>query len=74
VAGRKMKIQCPNCGHKENIRKMALDDEIGFPHWGYPVCTKCGTCNEDYKCLYRLYSYVDAGYLSMENAVLTRVR
>ena len=51
---------------------MFLDNDVGFPHWGYPVCSKCGATNKDYKYLYRLGPHIDAGSITVEDAVLVR--
>lgn len=68
----KLRILCPNCNKWSRLRDVDIDDEVGYPYWGYPVCPHCQQSNKDFKYLMRLQGYVRAGYLTEDRLLLIR--
>uniref|UniRef100_A0A6M3IXS2 Uncharacterized protein n=1 Tax=viral metagenome TaxID=1070528 RepID=A0A6M3IXS2_9ZZZZ len=55
---RKYQLFCSECARWYFAEDSeGVDDDIGFPHWGWSVCPLCGGSNHNAKYLMRLEHY-----------------
>ena len=70
-----LRIQCPACHKRSCVGHdvLEVDDDFGFPHYGYPVCRFCGKSNENFKKLTEIERYVPE-YMSEGETYMARKR
>lgn len=55
---KRFQIKCFECGKWSFVKDIEeIDDETGFPHWGYPVCPLCHRTNKNAKVLSLIQKY-----------------
>jgi len=69
----RVQIRCPDCGHRDCLQKVAIDDSDGYPYWGYPVCSKCQKSNTDFRYLVGCQQYVSSGFIKEGRLLLRKV-